>query len=426
MDEIDQKKLDFSYEILEKGFVLFYYYDEKDFRVKQQNINENIANYKLIRNKNLLLNVIEEKKEQIAKITYWNNENTNGLFFELTYDFFKKHHFALPNQTYKLLFQCKLDKIYPKDLILRFYNGKEYMPFENKLTENYQPYEYEGMIYFNNRSSPRINIVNPMENIIFYLKNPTLTDIDDECLVNIKNAVKEDYIQGLWIGNELSIMEQLCIKSFLKNGHQFVLYTYGDIKNIPKGTIVKNGNEILSQDQIFTYKIGVSNGSYAGFSNTFRYKMLFENGGYWVDMDMICLKHLDFKDEYVFSSERGSDGSQKTNCGLVKVPKKSELMKYLFNTANSKNKEELKWGQIGPKLMDEGIKKFKLEKYVQMPEVFCPISFHHVEQMFQVYIIENSMYTVHLWNEYWRRKNLDKNKTYDPKCIYEVLKKKYL
>jgi hypothetical protein len=425
MDKIDQKILDFSYEILEKGFVLFYYRDEKDFRLQQQNINSTISRYKLIRPKKLLLNVTEENKEQIAKVTYWDNENTNGLFFELTYEFFKKHHFKLPSQSYQLSFQCKLEKKYPKDIVLRFYNGKEYLPFESLLTDQYQNYEYRGMIYFSNRSSPRINIFNPMENLVFYLKNPIFIDsVDDkECEVNIKSAfveymqlhhplqINELPIQGLWIGssnqqslitgdlnsasskttqsfgNELSVMEQLCIRSFLKNGHQFILYTYGEVKNVPQGTIIKNGNEILSQDKIFTYSEkadtkGISKGSYAGFSNTFRYKMLDENGGYWVDMDMICLKHLDFKDDYVFSSERGSDGSQKTNCGLVKVPKKSELMKYLFETADAKKTEELKWGEIGPRLMDAGIKKYGLEKYIHPPEEFCPISYHHVNQIF--------------------------------------------
>ena len=40
------------------------------------------------------------------------------------------------------------------------------------------------------------------------------------------------------------------------------------------------------------------------FSDIFRYKMLYENGGYWVDLDMICLKKLNFKEPFVFSSER--------------------------------------------------------------------------------------------------------------------------
>ena len=41
-------------------------------------------------------------------------------------------------------------------------------------------------------------------------------------------------IQSLWIGNTLSNVEKLCINSYIKNGHEFDLYTYGEIDNIPE------------------------------------------------------------------------------------------------------------------------------------------------------------------------------------------------
>jgi hypothetical protein len=54
-----------------------------------------------------------------------------------------------------------------------------------------------------------------------------------------------DIIQGLWVGPELSVMEQLSVSSFLRHGHQYHLYVYEDVKNIPEGTTVKDGHEIL-------------------------------------------------------------------------------------------------------------------------------------------------------------------------------------
>jgi hypothetical protein len=33
-----------------------------------------------------------------------------------------------------------------------------------------------------------------------------------------------DIIQGLWVGPELSVMEQLSVSSFLRHGHQYHLY----------------------------------------------------------------------------------------------------------------------------------------------------------------------------------------------------------
>ena len=112
-----------------------------------------------------------------------------------------------------------------------------------------------------------------------------------------RNRFMNDFIQGLWVGNELSVMEQLSIASFLRNGHEYHLYVYEDVKNIPPGTTIKDGNEILPASRIFQYK---QQASYAGFSNFFRYKLVLERGGWWVDTDTICLKPFDFDAEYVF------------------------------------------------------------------------------------------------------------------------------
>ena len=94
-------------------------------------------------------------------------------------------------------------------------------------------------------------------------------------------------IQSLWIGDRLSTMEKLCISSFLQNVNDFHLYTYDKVKGVPEGTVIKDANEIVPSDMIFKYK---EHNSYAGFSNIFRYKLLFDKGGYWVDTDNVCLK----------------------------------------------------------------------------------------------------------------------------------------
>ena len=39
--------------------------------------------------------------------------------------------------------------------------------------------------------------------------------------------------------------------------------------------------------------------------------------------------------------------------------------------------------------------------------------------------IPEIMYGIHFWNEEWRQHNVDKNKTYDKECLYEILKAKH-
>merc|ERR1711990_150899 len=111
--------------------------------------------------------------------------------------------------------------------------------------------------------------------------------------------VNKIIVQSLWVGPELSRMEIYSIKSFLRLGYEFHLYTYENVKGIPKGTKIKNGNTIIPAKIIFKLK-----STYLPFSDIFRYKMLYEKGHYWVDLDMIAIKKFNFKQPFIFSSER--------------------------------------------------------------------------------------------------------------------------
>ena len=59
--------------------------------------------------------------------------------------------------------------------------------------------------------------------------------------------MEKNIVQGLWIGESLSKLEQLAIKSFIDHGFEYHLYVYSKVENIPKGVIVKNGNDILDK-----------------------------------------------------------------------------------------------------------------------------------------------------------------------------------
>ena len=92
-----------------------------------------------------------------------------------------------------------------------------------------------------------------------------------------------DTVQSLWIGNRLSVMQQLSIRSFLDNGHPFHLYAYEGIEGVPGGTVVRSGTEILPAEDIFVYRKGCGKGSPAVFADFFRYKLLLERGGWWAN-----------------------------------------------------------------------------------------------------------------------------------------------
>jgi hypothetical protein len=275
-----------------------------------------------------------------------------------------------------------------------------------------------------------------------YLEQVEETLAKEKKSISFKISVPErnkdaETVQTMWIGDKLSPMEQVALSSFVYKGHNVHLYTYSDIENVPDGVVIKDGNEILPEDMIFSYKTEVGKGSYSAFSNYFRYKLLYDKGGYWVDTDMICQRSLSFFNdrEYVFAQELvpPTDGagnvSPKAASCVIKMPQGSPAAKFAYETCLAKDKDTLKWGEVGPNLVETVINEFNLNEYRVAYHTFCPIvpwewqvalkqglSIHFPEEVF----------AVHMWNEMWRRNGVDKSSYFHPDCWYEKLKRKYL
>jgi len=107
------------------------------------------------------------------------------------------------------------------------------------------------------------------------------------------------WIQGLWVGERLTDLHRMCVESFLARGHGFALYTYGDVANLPIGVTLRDASRLVPSSLIYQF-----DGSYAGFSDLFRNKLLHENGGWYVDLDIYCLRPFDVEAETVFSLAR--------------------------------------------------------------------------------------------------------------------------
>ena len=58
----------------------------------------------------------------------------------------------------------------------------------------------------------------------------------------IKLRNKKQVINSFWYGGELTPMENICIKSFLKHGFQFVLWSYNKSLKVPQGCTLKDAS----------------------------------------------------------------------------------------------------------------------------------------------------------------------------------------
>ncbi len=219
-------------------------------------------------------------------------------------------------------------------------------------------------------------------------------------------------------------MERLCIKSFLAHGHAFHLYVYDDVHGVPSGTILHRADEVINRSRIFTY---TGNGSVAGFANMFRYKLLLDRGGWWVDLDTVCLRPFQFSEEYVFASEPGVSGEVLTNA-ILKAPANSPFLEYVWRVCLEKDVSKLVWGETGPRLVAQAVRTLQLEAYTKPAKTFCPVSYLD----WRAFITPESAlefgdetWGVHLWQEMWRRAALDKDARYPPECQFERLKSLY-
>mgnify|MGYP001551932884 FL=1 len=238
-------------------------------------------------------------------------------------------------------------------------------------------------------------------------------------------------IQSLWIGGQLSKVEQLCIQSFIDHGHEFHLYAYEQITNAPQGTQLHNAREIIGEDAIFTYKNGWGKGSVSGFADWFRLLMIQKNGGWWVDMDIICLKKFDFAADIIFcSSFEGEYGQLVNNC-VFKAPGDSQFVTYCLDQIALIDMKTMGFGLAGPFLFQKAVKELQLENNMLPYQYFNPISWRNVNELIlgkmsrtnQVKEILRPLlkpgtmpgrkigpesYTVHFWNEVWKTGKLDK------------------
>lgn len=138
----------------------------------------------------------------------------------------------------------------------------------------------------------------------------------------------EKCVHMLWIGPQIGIMEQLTLASFVHFGYDVHLWLYSETStsNVPDTVKVMDANAVISSEEVFHYKkgsqFGTGKGSVAGFSDIFRYKLLYDYGGWWVDMDVTCLKAFDVETPYFF---RGHHNLLLVG-NIMKAPKGSRLM----------------------------------------------------------------------------------------------------
>jgi hypothetical protein len=211
-------------------------------------------------------------------------------------------------------------------------------------------------------------------------------------------------INFLWIGDSLTKNGQLTLKSFIDHGHTPVLWAYNkQCENIPEGVVIEDAGQILPPSKIFSYKNNgdCRQGSYGGFSDIFRYYLLYEVGGWYCDMDVVCLKNFEeiSSAPYVLRPHKTTP----IVANIIKTPKACEFIKKCIdNTESQVDENNCRW--IRPlEILSDTFKMFDLEQYVVPKEYFGDDDIRDIKQFIDIGYHVNKFklptYALHWCNE---------------------------
>ena len=245
--------------------------------------------------------------------------------------------------------------------------------------------------------------------------------------------MSKDYaIAQLWIGGNLSYMEQLCAVSFRDAGHHVKMYTYGDVGNIPDGIEICDANEIMPLGDVIAHK---RTGSPAPQADKWRYNMLAKTDDQiWADTDAYCVKR--------FTSDNGHfhgwESKRHINNGVVGLPSDSDALAGLIDFTSDEYaipdwfdedlKEEMRlkkeagdpvhvgeqsWGVWGPQALTHFLHKTGEHKYAKPIEALFPISFKQRRLMLKPdtdlshYVTDNTL-SIHFWGRRMRMRIIER------------------
>jgi hypothetical protein len=215
-------------------------------------------------------------------------------------------------------------------------------------------------------------------------------------------------VRCFWHG-PFSPYEALCLSSFVAAGVAVELFSDTPVAGLPAGVTRQNAREILDCNVAF-YQHEFDGPSPALHANHFRYALLEQLGGWWVDTDVMLLaSSLPAATSFI-----AQQSDHDLNNAVMRFPRGHPLMKAARERASAA-RGDVGWGETGPKLLTELLSVHapdvpvapRESAYAIGPEEFekllLPEAREEVEER-----TANSTF-VHLWNEMWRKAGVPKN-----------------
>lgn len=239
------------------------------------------------------------------------------------------------------------------------------------------------------------------------------------------NPVSGITIQMFWHGPALSRMEQLAIASFLHHGHPVDLHVYEEPRGVPRGARLCDAAQVLPRDALFTHR---RTGSVGIFADWFRYRLLAERGGIWADMDVACLRPIEYAQPEIF----GWEDERYVNNAVLGLPAGHPLALWLAECCEQPNRirpydnwrmrlrklrrrhlqgdrrDRIRWGELGPKGLTAAARHLGYLGRALPRTHFYPVRSTEWRQLFEparggLLPWGDESRAVHLWNDMTRQ-----------------------
>jgi mannosyltransferase OCH1-like enzyme len=222
-------------------------------------------------------------------------------------------------------------------------------------------------------------------------------------------------VRMFWTGPPLSPYELLSLQSFAAAGARVFVYSTTKTLRVPESIELLDARELwLGPVHRFFYPDG--DPSPALHSNLMRYVALERFGGWYADLDMICLRGLPTSKAYL-----AWQNDQSVNGAILKFPLHSPVMAGAIEESRARLPQTARGAPmtarniLGPPLVTKLVQDYALDHLVRPISSAYPISYHDVPAMFDPRRrdelnerIADSDF-VHLWNEFWRRMRIPKD-----------------
>jgi hypothetical protein len=207
-------------------------------------------------------------------------------------------------------------------------------------------------------------------------------------------------VNSFWIGNKLGSVHAACLRSFVRTGHDVVLHAYGRPEDTPDGVRLFDANKLMRETEIISHK---KTGSLALASDIYRYRIMREGLGIYIDADMYSVKPL-VDDEYLF----GFETYDRLNGAVLKIPQKSKLLAYILNAAEDpyfippwmefhkraigimrkaigfpRHISTRTWGAIGPTLITHCVRENGLLSKAKPVDIYYPLDCSQTDRLFE-------------------------------------------